>query len=173
MEKALRRWTELSWFLDDEEVSIGSEDEGLPKAWRLGNRPNLRQMHHDACTARVSSPLVESQIIDAIGNLKALTSGASAAGAKVHNLPERPRDIADDGEFHYAVLGPQAASESGKPSAEAKRFINETTAPDRPRVHRNAIVLAIPSREGLDAARRRAREYLGWEEVRDQLKGSV
>ena len=166
--KALRRWTELSWFLDEVEVATGDTD--LPKAWRLGNRPNLRQMHHDACTTRVSSPLVEAQIIDAIAQLKALTSGASAVGAKVHNLPERPRDIADDGEFHYAVLGPQAASESGKPSAEAKRFINETTAPDRPRVHRNAIVLAVPSRDGLEAAHRRAREYLGWEEVREQLK---
>ena len=166
--KALRRWTELSWFLDEVEVATGDTD--LPKAWRLGNRPNLRQMHHDACTTRVSAPLVEAQIIDAIAQLKALTSGASAAGAKVHNLPERPRDIADDGEFHYAILGPQAASESGKPSAEAKRFINETTAPDRPRVHRNAIVLAVPSRDGLEAAHRRAREYLGWEEVREQLK---
>ena len=170
LEKALRRWTELSWFLDEVEVSTGSEDEGLPKAWRLGNRPNLRQMHHDACTTRVSPPLVESQIITAIGNLKALTSGASAAGAKVHNMPERPRDIADDGEFHYAVLNPKAASESGKPSAAAKQFINDTTAPDRPRVHRNAIVLAVPSREGLDAAEKRAREYLGWEEVREQLR---
>ena len=172
LEKALRRWTALSWFLDEAEVATEeSVPEGqLPKAWRLGNRPNLRQMHHDACTSRVSPPLVESQIINAIEKLKVLTTGASAAGAKVHNLPERPRDIADDGEFHYGVLGPQAASESGKPSAEAKRFIDETTAPDRPRVHRNAIVLAVPSRDGLDAARRRAREYLGWEEVCDQLK---
>ena len=87
-----------------------------------------------------------------------------------HNLPERPRDIAADGEFHYGVLGPQAASESGKPSAEAKRFIDETTASDRPRVYRNAIVLAVPSRDGLDAARTRVREHLGWVEVRDQLK---
>ena len=85
-------------------------------------------------------------------------------------MPERPRDIADDGEFHYAVLGPHAASESGKPSPLAKRFIDETTAADRPRVHRNAIVLAVPSRDGLDAARTRIREYLGWEEVRGQLK---
>ena len=172
LEKALRRWTELSWFLDEVEVSTGSGDgDGeLPKAWRVGNRPNLRQMHHDACTTRVPPPLVEAQIINAIEKLKVLTSGASAAGAKVHNLPERPRDIADDGEFHYAVLGPQAASESGKPSSEARRFIDETTAPDRPRVYRNAVVLAVLSRDGLEAARRRAREYLGWEEVRDQLK---
>ena len=61
----------------------------LPKAWRLGNRPNLRQMHHDACSNRVPPTLVESQIVNAIEKLKALTSGASAAGAKVHNLPER------------------------------------------------------------------------------------
>ena len=174
LEKALRRWTELSWFLDEVEVATGETQSDstrqLPKAWRLGNRPNLRQMHHDACSNRVPPTLVESQIISAIERLKALTTGASAAGAKVHNLPERPRDIADDGEFHYGVLGPRAASESGKPSAEAKRFIDETTTDDRPRVYRNAIVLAVPSRDGLEAARTRVREYLGWEEVRDQLK---
>ena len=169
LEKALRRWTELSWFLDEAEVATSAATD-LPKAWRLGNRPNLRQMHHDACNNRVPAALVESQIVDAIGKLKSLTAGASAAGARVHNLPDRPRDIADDGAFHYAVLGPQAASESGKPSPVARRFIDETTAADRPRVHRNAIVLAVPSRDGLDAARTRVREYLGWQEVRDQLK---
>lgn len=169
LEKALRRWTEVSWFLDEGEAASGATEQ-LPKAWRLGNRPNLRQMHHDACTTRVPPALVESQLINAIERLKALTSGASATGAKVHNLPERPRDIADDGQFHYAVLGPRAASESGKPSAEAKRFIDETTAADRSRVYRNAIVLAVPSKDGLDAARTRVREYLGWEEVRGQLK---
>ena len=169
LEKALRRWTELSWFLDEAEVAT-SESTDLPRAWRLGNRPNLRQMHHDACNNRVPAALVESQLINAIERLKPLTAGASATGAKVHTLPERPRDIADDGDFHYAVVGPQAASESGKPSALARRFIDETTAADRPRVYRNAVVLAAPSRDGLDAARTRIREYLGWEEVRDQLK---
>ena len=101
LEKALRRWTELSWFLDEAEAATGEDDSDgtkqLPKAWRLGNRPNLRQMHHDACNTRVPPTLVESQIISFIERLKALTSGASAASAKVHNLPERPRDIADDG----------------------------------------------------------------------------
>ena len=174
LEKALRRWTELSWFLDEAEAATGETGSGgipqLPKAWRLGNRPNLRQMHHDACSTRVPPALVESQLIDAIEKRKTLTAGAAAAGAKVHNLPERPRDIADDGEFHYGILGPKAASESGKPSAEARRFIDETTAADRPRVYRNAVVLAVPSRDGLDAARTRIREYLGWVEVREQLK---
>ena len=174
LEKALRRWTELSWFLDEIEISTGGTGPDgspqLPKSWRLGNRPNLRQMHDDACHNRVPAALVDSQIIEAIEKERSLTSGASAAGARVHTLPQRPRDIQDDGDFHYAVLGPQATSESGKPSTEAKRFINETTASDRPRVHRNALVLAVPSRDGLEAARIRIREYLGWLEVREQLK---
>ncbi len=173
LEKALFRWTEVSWFLD--EGAINDAEQGLdgkkqlPKSWRLGSKPNLRQMHHDACL-RVSPDVVEARLIDEIGKLKSLTAGASAIGAKVHNLPDRPRDIEDDGEFHYAVLKPKAASDVDKPSPEARRFIEETTAPDRPRVYRNAIVLAVPSTDGLEAARTRIREYLGWEEVQSQLK---
>ncbi len=175
LEKALLRWTDLSWFLD--EVEIGADRGGrdgaqdLPKAWRLGNRPNLRQMHDDACRNRVPPQLVESQLIEAIRKERALTGGASAAGARVHTLPQAPRDVQDDGEFHFAVLGPGAASESGKPSAEARRFIDETTSSDRPRVHRNAIVLAVPSRDGLEGVRDRIRQHLGWQEVGAQLKG--
>ena len=174
LEKALHRWTDVSWFLDEAEVATagrnqdGSRD--LPKAWRLGNRPNLRQMHDDACANRVPPAQIESQLVSEIEKERSLTAGALAAGARVHTLPDTPRDVQDDGEFHYAVLGPSAASESGKPSAEARRFIDETTAPDRPRANRNAIVLATPSRDGLDAARTRIREHLGWVEVREQLK---
>ena len=175
LEKALHRWTEVSWFLDEAEVATVTENESrdLPKAWRLGNRPNLRQMHDDACANRVPTALVESQLVDAIEKQRSLTAGAAAAGARVHTLPDSPRDVQDDGEFHYAILGPSAASESGKPSTEARRFIDETTGPDRPRANRNAVVLAVPSKDGLDAARARIREHLGWLEVREQLKGQV
>ena len=63
------------------------------------------------------------------------------------------------------MLGPKAASASGKPSAEAKRFLDETTGPEKPRVFRNAVVIAVPSREGLEMARNRVLDYLAWEEV--------
>jgi len=173
LEKALRRWTEVSWFLDEGAISdaeAGADGQRqLPKSWRLGSKPNLRQMHHDACM-RVSPELIHQRLLEEIGKLRSLTTGAVAAGARVHNLPERPRDIEDDGEFHYAVLGPRAASDFSRPSAEAKRFLTETTAPDRPRVHRNAVVLAVPSRDGLEVAQNCIREYLGWEDVRAQLK---
>ena len=175
LERSLHRWTELSWFLDEVEIGTAETSQdgtrGLPKSWRLGNRPNLRQMHDDACVNRVPPARVETELLEHVRRQRSLTNGASAAGARVHNLPDRPRDISDDGDFHYAVLGPTAASESGKPSAEARRFINETTTSDRPRVNRNAIVLAVPSRDGLDLARDRVREHLGWMEVRELLKG--
>ena len=174
LEKALQRWTEVSWFLDDEEVASAENsldgNKQLPRAWRLGNRPNLRQMHDYACTNSVQPSAVEAQLLHDIGRQSSLTAGASAAGAKVHNLPERPRDIEDDGEFHYVVLGPKAASESGKPNPEAKSFIYQTTSPDRPRVNRNALVLAVPARDGLDLARDRIRDHLGWLEVQGMLK---
>ena len=174
LETALNRWADASWFLDEAEIdSSQNRPDGtrtLPASWRLGNRPNLRQMHDDACSNRVSDARVEDALIEHIRKNRQLTNGASAAGARVHNLPEHPRDVADDGEFHYAVLGPAAASESGKPSALSRRFLSETTGQDRPRVNRNAIVLAAPSKDGLSQARNQVRKYLGWLEVRDLLK---
>lgn len=175
LEKALKRWSEVSWFLDESSLTSGQKNGNgnghLPKSWRLGSKPNLRQMHHDAVTSRIQGELIEVMLLDHIGKNKYLAGGASAAGARVHNLPQKPRDIEDDGEFHFGVLAPSAASESGKPSPEARRFIEETTSSDKPRVNRNAVVLAVPSKDGLDVARDRIRDYLGWEEVRAELKG--
>jgi hypothetical protein len=174
LEKALHRWTEVSWFLDESAMQdrdiTPSGGRHLPKSWRLGTRPNLRQMHHDACS-RIAQEAVEEQLLREIQKCKSLTAGASAAGARVHTLPERPRDIEDDGEFHFAILGPKAASSPNRPSEEAKRFLNEKTGPDSPRVYRNAVVLAVPSVDGLEAARNAIRDALGWQEVEEQLKG--
>jgi hypothetical protein len=84
------------------------QTKGLPKAWRLGNRPNLKQMHDDACTNRVTAEAVDLKLLGDVQQTKSLTQGATAAGARVHTLPERPRDIENDGDFHFAVLGPKA-----------------------------------------------------------------
>ncbi len=168
LEKALLRWTEVSWFLD-ESAMAGSGNGGagvrdLPKSWRLGTKPNLKQMHSQAI-ARVSPDLVEMRLREEIGKAQQLTRGAKAAGVLVHNLPQRPRDVDDDGEFHYAILGTSAASEPGKPSAEARRLLEETTGPDRPRVYRNAVLALTPSKDGLELVTNRIRDYLAWQAV--------
>ncbi len=173
LEKGLRRWAADSWFLDEaclSDVETGPDGQKLlPKSWRLGARPNLTQMHHAAC-ARLPAELVEARLVEEIGKTKSLTAGAAAAGARVHKLPKHPDDIPDDAEFHYAVLGPRAASEPGRPSPEAVRFIEQKTGPQKPRTYRNAVVLAVPSPEGLEVARTRVRRYLGWEEVEAELE---
>lgn len=168
LDKGLSRWSDASWYLDD--TFTGDREGGLPKVWRLGSKPNLKQMHYDA-RQNVSATLVDEVLEKEIRGAGKLTEGARGAGAKVHVLPARPADIEDDGEFHYAVLGPKAASD-GKPNAEAKRFIDETTGPEKPRAqNRNAVVLAVPSKEGIDVAREKVRDLLGWEKVREMLKG--
>jgi hypothetical protein len=175
LQKALLRWKKVSWFLDEdllqEVEAVSDTSESLPKAWRLGPKPNLTQMHDVAC--RRVTDLIEPRLISEIGKLKTLTAGASGAGIKVHTLPPHPKDISDDDEFHFAILGPKAASLPNRPSPEAKRFIEETTGADKPRVHRNGIILAVPSPDGLEAAREAIRQYIGWEEVRTQLQNST
>lgn len=167
LDKGLARWSDASWYLDDTFTS--DREGGLPKVWRLGSKPNLKQMHHDA-RQNVSATLVDEVLEKEIRGTGKLTEGARGAGAKVHVLPARSADIEDDGEFHYAVLGPKAAS-NGRPSAEAKRFVDETTGPEKPRAqNRNAVVLAVPSKDGMDVAREKVRDLLGWEKVRDMLK---
>jgi hypothetical protein len=166
LEKGLLRWSQANHWLDDMNAPVGDQ---LPGTWRLGNRPNLNQMH--AVAARgISDDIVRARLIDEIGKVKKLTAGASAAGVLVHNLPVKPSDVKDDGAFRYAVLGPSAACDSGKPSAEARRFLDENTGPDNPRVYRNAVILICPSRDGLEIAEARIRDYLAWESVRDELK---
>ncbi|MEX2119484.1 MAG: DUF499 domain-containing protein [Pirellulales bacterium] len=166
LEKGLQRWCQVSHWLDD---LYAAEGERLPGTWRLGNRPNLNQMHAVAARS-ISDEVVRARLIDEIGRAKKLTAGASAAGVLVHTLPVKPSDVKDDGAFRYAVLGQSAACDSGKPSAEARRFLDENTGPDNPRVYRNAVLLLCPSRDGLDVCEARIRDYLAWDAVRDELK---
>ncbi len=166
LEKGMGSWARNSYWLDD--TNMPEKERQLPAEWRLGNRPNLNQMQ-SAAAAQISDELVKARLIDEIGKAKSLTSGASAAGVRVHTLPTKPRDIEDDGLFHYAVMPPSAASDSGKPSSEAKRFLDETTGSEKPRVFRNAVLLLTASKDGLSAAEARIRDYLAWERVMNDL----
>lgn len=169
LEKGLAGWLETSWFLDDAADPERKPGDGLPKVWRLGTQPNLRQMHDVACQ-RVLDGDIANRLDQETRTARSLTAGASGAGAVVHLLPAKPTDVADDGELHYAVLGPEAVSESGKPSPEARRFLEENTGPHNPRKERNAVILAVPSRDGLQNAHAAVRKVLGWELVRQDLK---
>ena len=167
--KALRRWREVSWFLDDEDAHEASASQELPKSWRLGNRPNLKQMHDEACRERVTSDAVDAALADAIRKARnSLTGGAKATGAKGALAAGRSGGCWQDDSIcsDFVILGPDAVSDSGRPSALAKRYLAETTGPKPPaRDTAMPLVLAVPSRDGLDAMRASARTLLGWEDV--------
>ena len=167
LEKGLLRWSQVSFWLDDQ-YAADNENEA-PETWRLGARPNLTQMHAVAAS-RISDESVASRLLDSISKTKKLFGGTSESGVHVHVLPTHPRDIPDDGSFHFAILAPAGASESGKPSVMAKRFLEETTGPDKPRVYRNAVILLAPSKDGLQAASARVRDLLAWQHVAEDLK---
>ena len=177
LEKALLRWAQDSYWLDDKFTA--TEGATLPEDWRLGNKPNLTQIHREK-KAQIENDkgLIAVRLDKAIRDVKKLTEGASGLGVRVHQLPEKPADIEDDGKFHFAVLGTDAASESGKPSTVAKKFIDETTSAAKPRVYRNAVILSVPSKDGVEMVRGRIADLLAWEQVESELrdqakKGSV
>ena len=171
LDKGLRRWRETSWFLDDLDAADDQDGSKLPRSWRLGKRPNLRHMHDEARTQRVTEDDVKFRLEQAIRKAGGeLDGGARAADAVVHMLPGSPRDVGDDGAFRYLILGPDGVSDSGKPNPTACRYINETTGPNRPRVNRNAVVIAVPSRDGLASMQEAVRTLLAWEDVQSQLQ---
>jgi hypothetical protein len=174
LEKALLEWVRTSWFLDEStlgEGQIGALGRGeLPRYWRLGSKPNLRQMHHDA-RDNIPAEVIEEQLTGEIGKLADLKAGVAAAGVKMHLLPNTPNDVQDDGEFHFAVLAPSAASSPGRASPEATRYLTETTSAARPRVNKNAIILVVPSHDGVSAARNAIRDHLAWKAVQAQITG--
>ncbi len=167
LEKGLGQWAQTSFWLDD--LFTSGADAQLPSTWRLGNRPNLTQMHSVAAKG-IGGDIVRSRLLDEIGKVKALTANANAGGMRVHTLPAHPKDVQDDGVFHYVILGPSAASDPGTISAEARRYLEETTGPEKPRVYRNAVLLLVPSKDGMELATARVQEYLAWEIVADEIK---
>jgi hypothetical protein len=173
LEKGLRRWAQTSWFLDEDGVREATESDSarLPQTWRLGSRPNLTQIH-DGKRGEVPADEIEAKLIEEIGKASWLVKDAEGAGAVVHRLPASPADVKDDGAFHYVVLGPKAAASPGRPSTEAVRYLTDYTGPERPRVYKNAIVLVVPSVDGVMAAREAVRDVIGWDRVRKELKSN-
>lgn len=164
LDQALNQLKGTSWYLDEE--NFPEDPDELPRTWRLGSKPNLTQMHDEA--KRQVQDLVASKLRDAIRNTKSLERGAVEAGVAVYKMPSDPGDIKNDPSLHFAILGPDAASRPGHPNEEATQFLKKKTSGE-PRVNKNAVVLAVPSPEGLETARSRVQDFLAWKEVGNML----
>ena len=114
-----------SWTRAPMAAERGRRAAGLPRSWRLGSSPTCAR-----CTMTPASACPDGRptLPQEIGDCKSLTSGA-ASGVRVHTLPKSPVEVEDDG---VPLRRPRTGrcSESGKPSAEALRYLSETTGPD-------------------------------------------
>ena len=106
LEKGLNSWARRSHWLDDSDIPDG--DSKLPDTWRLGNKPNLTQMHSTKAKG-IHPDIIRARLREDVERVRSLTQGASALGVKVHMLPRSPRDVEDDGQMHFAVLPPSAS----------------------------------------------------------------
>lgn len=163
LEKGLRHWADTSFWLDDHLTGVT----GMPEKWKLGNKPNLNQMH-DSQKKLLSQADKAVRLLDQVKKESSLVAGVDP-GVVIHRLPQSPADVSDDGKFHYVVLPPEGAC-NGTPSAFAQRFLKEVAHAGAPRVHCNAIVMLAPSREGLDVAMERVADVMAWQKVKEELQ---
>lgn len=164
LNKALRQWVDTSFWLDDN-LTV---NEGMPKEWKLGNKPNLNQMHNSQKKLLTLEEKAE-RLQKAIYNEKYFTSGIDPCVVS-HKLPSSPANVADDGKFHFVVLPPEGACDGDTPSAFAENFLKVTIHQGSPRIHSNAIVLLAPSKSGLDIAMERVADVIAWQKVKDELQ---
>ena len=90
---------------------------------------------------------------------------------RVHTLPTRPKDIEDDGAFHYAVLGLQRRL--GVRQAERRGQAisgRDHRAGQAPRVPERRPAARFRLRTAWNWPLARVRDYLAWEIVREEIK---
>jgi len=88
---------------------------------------------------------------------------AADPGVRVHTLPQSPRDVSDDVQLHYLILGPECAMELGKPlPIAAEAYFNEKTSPQDPRIYRNNVLALVPEVSRMAGLREQVRRWLAW-----------
>jgi hypothetical protein len=157
LETGLKNWRDLSWFLMEE-----------TNFWRITTEPNLTHIHVQAMQrlgdARIADEMRAQ--IEKVGELTATDRDGTDRGVRVHRLPQSPRDVEDNTDLHYLVLGPECALDLAQPiSAQVTAFFATTSGPQNPRTFRNTLVALAPDSARVAGLRRGVMELLGWQTV--------
>lgn len=170
LNNGLCSWARTSWFLEEcESVEAGT---GVPKFWRLGPKPNLKQLHDFYKREALKYTKAE---FDELAKTKCapLYEDPYNTGVLFHKLPEDPGDIEDDGRFRIAVLGAEYAGIVGEPpGADAAAFLTTHSSPSDVRTYQNIVIIVVPSLPGLQQAEQNIADWMAWREIKrsDQYK---
>jgi hypothetical protein len=162
----------VSWYLDECEVADAA---GVPRFWRMGPKPNLRQVQEQY--KKETLKRAKDEFDEMVRNLKGnFYEPFADAGVNIYKLPKNPGNIEDNGEFAFVTLGADHAHAPGEALAtETAAFIEQGKSSASQRRFKNILVLLAPSRAGFAEAEQKIADHLAWIEVQkskdfDELK---
>ncbi len=152
----------VSWYLEECDVT---DTAGVPRFWRMGPQPNLRQIQEQY--KKETLKRAKDEFDEITRSLKGgFYEPFDDAGAVVHKLPRTPANVDDDGKFRFVVLGSDHATVPGdKLSADTLAFIEQGKSQGTQRKFKNIVVLVAPSRAGFNEAEQKIADHLAWIEV--------
>lgn len=155
-------YTDVSWYLEECEVTDAA---GVARFWRMGPKPNLRQVQeqYKKETLKRSKDEFDEIARTLKGNFY---EPLADAGVRIYKLPQSPGNVEDNGEFAFVVLGADHAHAPGEAlAAETAAFIEQGKSAGTQRRFKNIIVVLAPSRAGYAEAEQKIADHLAWIEV--------
>lgn len=155
-------FTSISWYLEECETT---DTAGVARFWRMGPKPNLRQVQEQY--KKETLKLAKSEFDELARGLKGgFYDPFVDAGVTVYKLPTNPGNVEDSGKFGLVVLGADHATAPGeKLAAATSAFIEQGKSSGTQRKFKNIIVVVAPSRAGFNEAEQKIADHLAWIEV--------
>ncbi len=155
-------YTGVSWYLEECEVTDAA---GVARYWRMGPKPNLRQVQEQY--KKETLKRAKGEFDESVRNLKGnFYEPFADADVRIYKLPPTPGNVDDTGEFGFVALGSDHAHAPGAALAAATAaFIEQGKSAGTQRRFKNIIVMLAPSQAGFAEAEQKIADHLAWIEV--------
>lgn len=155
-------YTSVSWYLEECDVTDAA---GVARFWRMGPKPNLRQVQEQY--KKETLKRAKDEFDEIVRGLKGgFYDSFIDAGVTVFKLPTNPGSVDDNGKFGLVVLGSDHATPPGeKLNPATAAFIEHGKSSGTQRKFKNIIVAVAPSRAGFNEAEQKIADHLAWIEV--------
>src|SRR5262249_8639265 len=125
--------------------------------------PNLNRMHADALD-RITLRAIDDELRTRIQRVRELSF--TTDGVRAYMMPASARDVEDNPDFRYLVLGTGCAVTPGQPvPASVASYTTVSPAPNPPRTNKTPLVPLPPDRTRLEGLREQVRRWLAWDIV--------
>lgn len=158
----LTAYAGVSWYIEECDVADAA---GVPRYWRMGPKPNLRQVQEQY--KKETLKRAKDEFDELVRNLKGnFYEPFADAEVSIYKLPKTPGNVEDAGDFAFIVLGADHAHPPGTTlSSETAAFIEQGKSASTQRRFKNIVLVLIPSQSGYAEAEQKIADHLAWIEV--------